>query len=77
MRKPSSATAHKQNALALVPMMMIAAYLITATGCGHSGSSSASASGETPPHAAVVQVRRAPLSNTLSIAGEFTPYQEV
>ncbi len=27
--------------------------------------------------AAVVQVRRAPLSNTLSIAGEFLPYQEV
>ena len=29
------------------------------------------------PRAAVVQVRRAPLSNTLSIAGEFLPYQEV
>ena len=57
-------------------MMMIAAYLIAATGCGHSGSSP-SASADAPVRAAVVQVRRAPLSNTLSIAGEFLPYQEV
>jgi len=46
-------------------------------GCGHSGGSSESASADAPTPAAVVQVRRAPLSNTLSIAGEFTPYQEV
>ena len=32
---------------------------------------------DAPMPAAVVQVRRAPLSNTLSIAGEFLPYQEV
>jgi RND family efflux transporter MFP subunit len=48
-----------------------------AAGCGNSGGSSPSVSADAPPPAAVVQVRRAPLSNTLSIAGEFLPYQEV
>jgi RND family efflux transporter MFP subunit len=48
-----------------------------AAGCGHSGGSSPSAPADAPLPAAVVQVRRAPLSNTLSIAGEFLPYQEV
>jgi RND family efflux transporter MFP subunit len=56
---------------------LIAACLITATACGHSGGSSSSVSADALPRAAVVQVRRAPLSNTLSIAGEFLPYQEV
>src|SRR5271170_1917151 len=56
---------------------LIAASLLTASGCGHSGGASASASADAPQRAAVVQVRRAPLSNTLSIAGEFLPYQEV
>jgi RND family efflux transporter MFP subunit len=46
-------------------------------GCGRSGDSSSSVSADVPQRAAVVQVRRAPLSNTLSIAGEFLPYQEV
>jgi RND family efflux transporter MFP subunit len=46
-------------------------------GCGHSGDSFTVASAVDAPRAAVVQVRRAPLSNTLSIAGEFLPYQEV
>jgi len=50
---------------------LIAASLLTASGCGHSGGASASASADAPQRAAVVQVRRAPLSNTLSIAGEF------
>jgi RND family efflux transporter MFP subunit len=56
---------------------LIAAFLVAASGCGHSGGSSSSVSADVPMPAAVVQVRRAPLSNTLSIAGEFLPYQEV
>src|SRR5271156_5376670 len=56
---------------------LIAASLLTASGCGHSGGASASASAVAPHLASVGQVRRAPLSNTLSIAGEFIPYQEV
>jgi RND family efflux transporter MFP subunit len=56
---------------------LIAVCVGAAEGCGHSGGSSPSMSADAPPRAAVVQVRRAPLSNTLSIAGEFLPYQEV
>jgi RND family efflux transporter MFP subunit len=72
MRKRSSATAVERTALGLT-----VACLIAATGCGHSGGSSSSVSADAPLPAAVVKVRRAPLSNTLSIAGEFLPYQEV
>ena len=50
---------------------------IAAAGCGHSDNSSTSVSADTPPTAAVVEVKRTALSNTLSIAGEFLPYQEV
>lgn len=56
---------------------LIAVCIGAADGCGHSGGSSASVSADVAPRAAVVQVRRAPLSKTLSIAGEFLPYQEV
>jgi RND family efflux transporter MFP subunit len=56
---------------------LITACLISAAGCGHSSESSLSVSADAPARAAVVDVRRAPLSNTLSIAGEFLPYQEV
>lgn len=45
-----------------------------ATGCGHN---EAGASTKATPRVAVVQVKRAPISNSLSIAGEFLPYQEV
>jgi RND family efflux transporter MFP subunit len=55
----------------------IAILLGGATGCGHSGGPSTTVSADAAPRAAVVKVRRAPLSNTLSIAGEFLPYQEV
>jgi len=73
MRKKSySVPLGKATALALVAVCISAA-----AGCGNSGGSAASVSAEAPPPAAVVQVRRAPLSNTLSIAGEFLPYQEV
>lgn len=72
MRKLSSVTTVERSALAL-----IVACLVAATGCGHTGGSSASVSADAPLPAAVVQVRRAPVSNTLSIAGEFLPYQEV
>lgn len=45
-------------------------------GCGRAGSSG-SVSADVAPSAAIVRARRTPLSNTLSIAGEFLPYQEV
>jgi len=61
----------------VVAIALVAVCVGAADGCGHSGGSSASASADVAPRAAVVQVRRAPLSNTLSIAGEFLPYQEV
>src|SRR6202051_3405594 len=71
MRKRSSLIAVEMTALGL---MM--AGLVT-TGCGRSGESSPSVSADAPVRAAVVQARRTPISNTLSIAGEFLPYQEV
>jgi RND family efflux transporter MFP subunit len=48
-----------------------------AGGCGDSHGSIPSGAADGPQPAAVVQVKREPLSNTLSIAGEFLPYQEV
>ena len=60
-----------------IAVMLIAICMATATGCGRSGESSQSVSADAPPTAAVVQVTRTPLSNNLSIAGEFVPYQEV
>lgn len=56
---------------------LIAVCIGATEGCGDSRGSAPPASADVAPHAAVVQVRRAPLSNTLSIAGEFLPYQEV
>jgi len=55
----------------------IAICVAGAVGCGRSGDSSQSVSADAPATAAVVKVKRTPLSNTLSIAGEFLPYQEV
>jgi RND family efflux transporter MFP subunit len=65
-------TSCKRAALGLV-----IASVALATACGHSGEESSSVSADAPVPAAVVQVRRTQLSNTLSIAGEFLPYQEV
>lgn len=62
-------------ALEALALGLIVLWLATASACGRSGETSASA--DAPARAAVVQVRRAPLSNTLSIAGEFLPFQEV
>jgi RND family efflux transporter MFP subunit len=56
---------------------LIVIFIGIAAGCGHSDDSAPSVSADAPSPAAVVQVRRTPLSNTLSIAGEFLPYQEV
>lgn len=53
---------------------VIGVALILATACSHSNPS---ASADTAPRVAVVQVKRGPISNSLSIAGEFLPYQEV
>src|SRR5882672_4127193 len=61
----------------IVAPLSIGIGLAVITGCGHSSSSSATVSADAAPRAAVVKVRRAPLSNTLSIAGEFLPYQDV
>ncbi|MCU1297808.1 MAG: secretion protein HlyD [Acidobacteriaceae bacterium] len=58
-------------------LLALLAVCVATTGCGHSGEASESVSANAVPRAAVVQARRAPLSNTLSIAGEFLPYQEV
>jgi RND family efflux transporter MFP subunit len=55
----------------------MAALCLGVEGCGRSDGTSGTASADAVPRAAVVQVRRAPLSNTLSIAGEFLPFQEV
>jgi RND family efflux transporter MFP subunit len=55
----------------------IAVCVAGAVGCGRSGDSSHAVSADAPATAAVVKVKRTPLSNTLSIAGEFLPYQEV
>ena len=61
----------------LAGLALILACFTSITGCGHSGESPSSVSASSATRAAVVQVRRAPLSNNLSIAGEFLPYQEV
>ena len=61
----------------IAAVALIAIWLSASTGDGHAIASSPSVSADVAPRAAVVQVRRAPLSNTLSIAGEFLPYQEV
>src|SRR6202165_3504981 len=58
-------------------IVLVAICLVVFTGCSHSGDSSSSVSADAPPTAAVVEARRTQLSNTLSIAGEFLPYQEV
>jgi RND family efflux transporter MFP subunit len=58
-------------------IVLIGVCIVATQGCGHSGDSAGSVSADAPTPAAVVQARRAPLSNTLSIAGEFLPYQEV
>jgi RND family efflux transporter MFP subunit len=77
----SKQSSFKQSSLkyaaTLIAVTLIAICMATALGCGHSGEPSQSVSADAPPTAAVVQVTRKPLSNTLSIAGEFVPYQEV
>jgi RND family efflux transporter MFP subunit len=72
MWKRSFVTSSKRTAVGVM-----VACLASATACGHSGESSSSVSADAPVPAAVVQARRTQLSNTLSIAGEFLPYQEV
>ena len=65
-------TAHATKVL-----VAIAAGLAITTGCGRSDGASKTTSSDPAPRAAVVEVRRMPISNTLAIAGEFLPYQEV
>ncbi len=61
----------------LEALILAVVFLGASMGCGHSAASSPAVSADAVPRAAVVRVRRMPLSNTLSIAGEFLPYQEV
>ena len=74
---------HMRKGPSLVPISTTAAIALMAvcvlfTGsCGDAGGSGPSQTADRYATAAVVQVRRAPLSNTLAIAGEFLPYQEV
>jgi RND family efflux transporter MFP subunit len=72
MRQPGS-----KILLRIVTPVLMAIWLCANLGCEHSGKPSSVVSAESVPRAAVVQLRRAPLSTTLSIAGEFLPYQEV
>ncbi len=58
-------------------LILAVVFLGASMGCGHSAASSDAVSADAVPRVAVVRVRRMPLSNTLSIAGEFLPYQEV
>jgi RND family efflux transporter MFP subunit len=63
-----------------VPKLTLALIVLAvaiSTGCGRSDGSSKSAGSDPAPRAAVVEVRRTPIANTLAIAGEFLPYQEV
>ncbi len=55
-------------------VVTLGAGALLVSGCGHS---EVGASTDAAPRVAVVQVKRAPISNSLSIAGEFLPYQEV
>jgi RND family efflux transporter MFP subunit len=61
----------------IIVTAVIVVLLAAVTGCGHSGGTSTTVSADAAPRAAVVKVRRTPLSNSFSIAGEFLPYQEV
>ena len=63
--------------IGIIVSAVIVVLLAAVTGCGHSGRTSTTVSADAAPRAAVVKVRRTPLSNSFSIAGEFLPYQEV
>lgn len=60
----------------VVPSISVVVLVVATLGCGQSGESS-SVSADAAPPAAVATARRMPLSTNLSIAGEFSPYQEV
>jgi RND family efflux transporter MFP subunit len=64
-------------AIGVAQLTLLAVCLGAGIGCGRSDGASTLVSADSASRAAVVQVRRTPLSNTLSIAGEFLPYQEV
>src|ERR1700721_986336 len=68
--------AFPESARGLATIALVGIFDLASIGCGPSGSS-LSVSADAAPSAAVVQFRRTPPSNTLSIAGEFLPYQEV
>lgn len=60
-----------------IGLALLAAFFAVVTGCGHLDGPTASISTDAVPRAAIVEARRTPLSNMLTIAGEFLPYQEV
>ncbi|WP_229668636.1 efflux RND transporter periplasmic adaptor subunit [Edaphobacter acidisoli] len=57
-------------------LLALPLFLVAGLGCNHSDASAKDAAA-TLPIAPVVTVTRAPLNNTLEVAGEFIPYQEV
>ncbi|HVP63573.1 MAG TPA: efflux RND transporter periplasmic adaptor subunit [candidate division Zixibacteria bacterium] len=63
----------------LTVLAALAALLIAAPACNHSGEIRAphTAEASTPTRAAIAIVKRAPVVSSFSIAGEFLPYQEV
>jgi RND family efflux transporter MFP subunit len=59
--------------MAIIAVCLIAAFLVS----GRVRASAPGPSGKPVPRAAVAVVRRGEIGNTISIAGEFLPYQEV
>jgi RND family efflux transporter MFP subunit len=70
---------HKLLAVAIAVLCVIAAVVLTkrARAGGEGNSSGAPNTGENIPYAAVAPVKRQTVATTLSIAGQFIPYQNV
>ena len=67
----------KRRFLFAAAVLVIVAGLVAFARFAGSPKSTASESLATAPRAAVALVKRGPVSNTLSVAGDFIPYQEV
>jgi RND family efflux transporter MFP subunit len=71
----SLSPASSSKRLSTVVSATVFAYIFFAAGCRHSDQAGPVSAADPP--AAVAVVSRAPLSNTLEVAGEFLPFQEV